>query len=307
MDWFRSWHGAPTDMKWLVIAKRSETQCNAVVSLFWTLLDYASQNAERGSIKGFDIETYSIFSGTDEESVERIMKAMVDKGVIHDDRISNWEKRQIKREDNSAERVRKHRETKKKKEKRNVTQCNAPDKRREEENIPPIPPHGGGGDLVSVDDQFEEWYAEYPHKVGKAAALKAFKTAIRKTDLKTLNAARDRYIREKPEDRSWCNPSTWLNQERWLDVPAAAPSQHTHGGQVPPVNDYIQLLNHNQASRSAVIAKLRRWFVGQMSEWRYTPAWSDDHPPGHPDCVIPPDIIAEAQTLTEAKTQSIAG
>jgi hypothetical protein len=26
MDWFRSWHGAPTDPKWLLIAKRSETQ-----------------------------------------------------------------------------------------------------------------------------------------------------------------------------------------------------------------------------------------------------------------------------------------
>ena len=23
MDWFRSWHGAPTDNKWLVIAKRA--------------------------------------------------------------------------------------------------------------------------------------------------------------------------------------------------------------------------------------------------------------------------------------------
>lgn len=23
MDWFRSWHGAPTDNKWLLIAKRA--------------------------------------------------------------------------------------------------------------------------------------------------------------------------------------------------------------------------------------------------------------------------------------------
>lgn len=30
-----------------------------------------------------------------------------------------------------------------------------------------------------------------------------------------------RYIATKPPDRNWCNPATWLNQERWRDEPAA--------------------------------------------------------------------------------------
>jgi hypothetical protein len=39
-------------------------------------------------------------------------------------------------------------------------------------------------------------------------------------ELETLIRARDRYIATKPPDRPWCNPATWLNQERWLDEPA---------------------------------------------------------------------------------------
>lgn len=312
MDWFRSWHGAPTDMKWLVIAKRSETQCNAVVSLFWTLLDYASQNAERGSIKGFDVEAYSIFSGTDEEAVERIMKAMEDKGVLHEGRISNWDKRQIKREDNSSERVRKHREAKKHQTKRDVTQCNAPEKNREEENMPPKAPQGAAGDVASVDDQFLSWYGEFPNKVGRAAALKAFKTAIKKTDLETLLAGLERYKRDKPPDRAWCNPATWLNQDRWLDAPAE-PVQQSHGkpGAVVSIaqGETIRLLNHNEASRQSAISKLRRWFAGEMrNEWRFTPAWGDTHPPGHPDCVFPDHLIEEARRLAAIQTkQQVAG
>lgn len=67
---------------------------------------------------------------------------------------------------------------------------------------------------------FAEWYAAYPHKVGKAAAEKAYVAARRKVDQRTLLDAVSRYIRDKPPDRSYCNPATWLNQERWLDQPA---------------------------------------------------------------------------------------
>lgn len=54
MDWFRSWHGAPTDNKWLLIAKRAGVTPMMVSAVFWALLDYASQQEERGSVAGFD-------------------------------------------------------------------------------------------------------------------------------------------------------------------------------------------------------------------------------------------------------------
>ncbi len=76
---------------------------------------------------------------------------------------------------------------------------------------------------VSIDDEFEIWYEGWPHKVGRAVAVKAFRTARKKTDLETLIAGRDRYIGQKPPDRPWCNPATWFNQERWLDQEAPAP------------------------------------------------------------------------------------
>lgn len=125
MDWFRSWHGAPTDPKWLLIAKRSETQPGFVSAIVWALLDFASQNeSDRGCVDGFDVETYSTFSGFDENAINRVIECLKQKNIIVDGHLAAWESRQPKREDNSTERVRKHRNAMK----RNVTQCNAPEK-----------------------------------------------------------------------------------------------------------------------------------------------------------------------------------
>lgn len=69
---------------------------------------------------------------------------------------------------------------------------------------------------------FAEWYEKYPHKVGKAAAEKAYSGALKKADPEALAAGLEAYIAAKPPDRAWCNPATWLHQERWLDQPATA-------------------------------------------------------------------------------------
>lgn len=71
-----------------------------------------------------------------------------------------------------------------------------------------------------IKDIFAIWYSAYPHKVGRADAEKAFAKAIKKADLETLQAGLEKYKATKPHDRAWCNPATWLNQERWLDDPA---------------------------------------------------------------------------------------
>lgn len=126
MDWFRSWHGAPTDNKWLLIAKRAGVTPMMVSAVFWALLDYASQQEERGSVAGFDVETYATWAGCDESDVLNILSAMRAKGVITDgDTLAAWDKRQPKREDDSAERVRRHRENRRNSVTDNdVTQCN---------------------------------------------------------------------------------------------------------------------------------------------------------------------------------------
>ena len=64
----------------------------------------------------------------------------------------------------------------------------------------------------------ERFWAEFPNKVGKADAMKAFDKASHKTTPEILFPALHRYA-TKTDDRPFCNPSTWLNQERWLDQP----------------------------------------------------------------------------------------
>ena len=128
-SWFRSWHGAPTDNKWLVVANRAKVKPGIVSAVAWALMDYASQEDERGSVAGFDAETYAVFSGFEESDIEAVITAMRDKGIIAtDDKLSAWDKRQPKREDDSTERVREYRERQKsvtRNDSVTVTQCNA--------------------------------------------------------------------------------------------------------------------------------------------------------------------------------------
>lgn len=133
IEWFRSWHGAPTDPKWLLIArnamKRSETQITPgmVSAVVWALFDHASQAEQRGNVDDFDIETYAVFSGFTLVDIAAIIQEMREKKLIVSGCLSAWEKRQPKREDNSTERVRAHRNAVK----RNETQCNAREDKEE--------------------------------------------------------------------------------------------------------------------------------------------------------------------------------
>jgi hypothetical protein len=118
-QWWRSWHGAPTDHKWAVIAARSGVKVGIVSAVAWAMMDYASQHKERGTVDGFDIEEYAVYSGFTEMEVSAVINAMNDKGIIKAGRLVNWEKRQPQRNDDSTERVREWRAMK-----RNVTQGN---------------------------------------------------------------------------------------------------------------------------------------------------------------------------------------
>jgi uncharacterized protein YdaU (DUF1376 family) len=74
--------------------------------------------------------------------------------------------------------------------------------------------------VSSSKQDFDAWWKGYPHKVGKGAAAKAFKAARKLVELNDLVSAVIRYVESKPPDRPYCNPATWLNQQRWLDQPA---------------------------------------------------------------------------------------
>jgi hypothetical protein len=79
--------------------------------------------------------------------------------------------------------------------------------------------HAREAEALAAD--FEAWYAGYPNKVGRADAAKSYLRSRRNgVSQDALCRGRDRYVHSKPPDRAWCNPATWLNQERWKDEPA---------------------------------------------------------------------------------------
>lgn len=81
------------------------------------------------------------------------------------------------------------------------------------------------------NSDFEDWYDSYPHKIGKAVARKAFlKLKPQEVSLQQLHSGLKIYIQTKPPERNWCNPATWLNQERWDDEPACETSIRRDGG-----------------------------------------------------------------------------
>lgn len=164
MSWWRSWHGAPTDHKWAVIAARSGVKTGIVSAVAWALFDYASQNAERGSVAGFDPEEYAVYSGFDEGEIIAVIQAMTDKGIITDGgTLTNWKKRQPEREDYSTPRVTKYRELK-----RNVTQCNAETKIVTDDSVSVSVSvsESESVNLINNSEIFSKIYRAYENEIG---------------------------------------------------------------------------------------------------------------------------------------------
>lgn len=160
----------------MVVARKAKVRPVVVVSVFWMLLDYASQHQNRGCVEDFDIEVTAAFLGIEDEEVSAVLTALQDKGIIIEGRIANWEKRQPKREreDDSAPRVQRHREANRAQSQpsattvtpsqTSVTPCNAivtprnaqRDREIERERERLLPPYPHGGDVVA-GESFEDW------------------------------------------------------------------------------------------------------------------------------------------------------
>jgi uncharacterized protein YdaU (DUF1376 family) len=68
----------------------------------------------------------------------------------------------------------------------------------------------------------EDFWPEFPNKVGKPVACQAFLKTRKRFSLGAIMEGLRRYMADKPPDRQWLNPATFLNQERFLDEPAPA-------------------------------------------------------------------------------------
>lgn len=69
-------------------------------------------------------------------------------------------------------------------------------------------------------EDFDEFWAAYPRKTAKPAAVKAYKAARkRKASHQTIMAGLARFVASCPDPQYTPHASTWLNQDRWNDVP----------------------------------------------------------------------------------------
>jgi hypothetical protein len=73
--------------------------------------------------------------------------------------------------------------------------------------------------LLSEEPLFEGFWAVYPKKVGKGAARKAYRNALKRASHVEILAGAKAYAASKPDPQYTAHASTWLNADRWLDEP----------------------------------------------------------------------------------------
>ncbi len=267
MTWFRWYAGTATDPKFMVVARLAGQNVAAVVAVWAMLLERASDVSERdetqcnagkrGFVSGFDCEAADAVLGLEDGASEAIMRAMEKKGLLTGGKVTNWEKRQPKREDSSTERVRRFREKKK-----YETQCNAgkreetPEESRVDnininskaESINELSSNtfSASGDAVEAQvvlkgkkkvlrgkraETFERFWEAFAYKKDKAQAIDAWAAIPVLTDalVDTICRAAAKEAGRRPElkaeGRTPIYAQGWLNGRRWEDEDETAESE----------------------------------------------------------------------------------
>lgn len=135
-SWLRLWHDMPNDPKWRTIARVSKQPIPSVLSVYIHLLVIASNATERGRTQNVCSEDIASALDMEAEQIDAILNAMQGR-VLDGDRVSGWAKRQVEREDGSAERAKRWREAQKeaKQTQPNATERNrTPDKDKDTDN-----------------------------------------------------------------------------------------------------------------------------------------------------------------------------
>lgn len=112
MDWFRVYHGMPTDPKWMLVAQRAGAGATPghVVAVWAVLLDHASRSRPRGSVESIDLEAVAVGLGWPLGLVTSIYDALAARRHIVDGCVRTWGERNPSKFDaTNAARQKKHR------------------------------------------------------------------------------------------------------------------------------------------------------------------------------------------------------
>lgn len=255
MAWFRWYAGTATDPKFMVVARLAGQNVAAVVAVWAMLLERANDVSEReatqgnagrrGFVSGFDCEAADAVLGLEDGASEAVVRAMEKKGLLTGEKVTNWEKRQPKREDNSTERVRRFREKRRGEALDAVKRQETPEEnRREDGNI--------NSEAESMDERsfdtfsasadaravlkgkrkvlrgkraetFERFWEAFAYKKDKAQAIDAWAAIPVLTDalVDTICRAAEKEAGRRPElkaeGRTPIYAQGWLNGRRWED------------------------------------------------------------------------------------------
>ncbi len=127
------------------------------------------------------------------------------------------------------------------------------------EQDPPTPRVGGMVCVVgsAEDQEFDQFWEEFPNKVGKKAARRAWKKAKDRPALVIILQAIDQAKKSERWQRGIIpNPATWLNQGRWADV-MPLPIQPKPVG-LKAYQPVPSVIMHGEACPPEVAAKLAR-------------------------------------------------
>lgn len=233
--WFRHYAGMVRDAKLVRVALHSNQTIERVVWVYGAILESAAEINDGGRYD-FDAAEAAHFLHADMGDISAIEASLAACGRISEGRIAKWGDRQFISDD-SAERVRRHRE--KQKSQRNsddksgqnvterdgnkdVTLRNAPETETETYTIAQKPKPS---DVISVD--FLAFYAAYPKKKSRQDAEKAYRQ-VRKRGVshETIMAGLEKAKRADHrfrDEQFMPYPASWLRDGGYEDESNIAP------------------------------------------------------------------------------------
>ena len=239
MTWFKVDDAFWSHPKTLALSKNA-------VALWVRAGSYSGNHLTNGVINR---DVLPMLQGTTEDANELVNAGLwidhIDGYVFHD-----WEVYQPTRDS-----VEKQRESWR------LRQQKSREKNEKNENIPsrPVPStHTRESHRESRRDKhgdiFNEFWDQYPRKIGKGHARKAFEKAITKVDPNIIIDAAKRYRDDKHRDPQYtAHPSTWLNGERWDDQPP----EIKQSGPVTVMDQYTEPCQHGDPRGSDKCALCR--------------------------------------------------
>lgn len=246
MAWMKVEQSIRDHRKILQVADELDVDAAHVTGCLVLLWLWAIDNAPEGSLEGVQPGTIArAAQWTGEKSA--FIEALTRAGLLDETpdglQIHDWAERAgnlIERRKGDAERKRRERAGKKNQEEAAEASAGRPPDIRTQSRVeqsrveqtrakrisPPIAPSGGDTAEPAApslqEKRFAEFWDEYPKKVGKADALKAWKRAkiteeIFERILQSVRAAKASEQWRRENGRFIPNPATWINQGRWDD------------------------------------------------------------------------------------------